>query len=128
MITVFTPVTCLQKSHIGLYLAYFLLLRLRKWSIRLNLTITSHILTSRWCLSSDNHSRCCCTFCLFYLLLAAVTLSSSSSSAIFLLPYLKWHLSPCAFAISVICICLCVLCTSWGGGYVLPSKSCSAQI
>lgn len=56
----------------------------------------------------------------------------SSSSASFLLPYLQWHLLPCAF--------MCLLISQWsvsahvcsphllGGFYVLLSKSCAAWI
>lgn len=93
-----------------------------KWSTRLNSPISSHTLTNRACLSADRHSRRRCTFCLLYLLLAALTLSPAiplpppRSS---LLPCLKRHLSP--RAISVICACLCVLCTSggvWRGNFM----------
>lgn len=86
-----------------------------KWSTRLNSPISSHTLANRACLSADKHSHHRCTFCLLYLLLAALTLPPAiplpppHSS---LLPYLKRHLSP--RAISVICVCLCVPCTSGG--------------
>lgn len=93
MITVFTS----EMPHYIIF-GSFSLLCLGKWSARINLTAISHILTSRRVYHVTSSHTAAAVLSVYYMLLAAVILSSSStSSASFLLPYLKWHLSPCAF-------------------------------
>lgn len=60
--------------------------------------------------------------------------SSSSFSSSFLLPYLQWHLLPCAFmclhinALSEWSVSACVFSLPLGGFNVLPSEFCTAWI
>ena len=92
---------------------------------RINVMVTMQY-KAVWWNTSDNHSYCCCFLCYYYLLPTPLILSHL---LLLLCMCLITILTMASVAVciyvshdmSVMCICSCVLFTSWGGGILCAS-------